>query len=59
MHRGHCWGAGRRRTAVTRAQAIEALRQQVPACTECRHRTPSWGSWRASPRGSRGDVGGG
>ncbi|MFJ4627124.1 DUF6233 domain-containing protein [Streptomyces sp. NPDC088847] len=36
VHRGYCWGAGRNRATVTRAQAVEALQQQVPACTECR-----------------------
>ncbi|MFJ3899893.1 DUF6233 domain-containing protein [Streptomyces sp. NPDC090083] len=36
VHRGHCWGAGRYRASVTRAQAVEVLQQQVPACPECR-----------------------
>jgi hypothetical protein len=38
VHTGECWAAaksGRCRPA-TRQQAIEALRQQVPACLHCR-----------------------
>ncbi|MEU7428765.1 DUF6233 domain-containing protein [Streptomyces sp. NPDC040750] len=39
VHTGECWAAAksRRRRPVTRQQAIEALRQQVPACV---HRRP-------------------
>ncbi len=36
VHRGDCWDAGKRHVPVTRAQAVEALRQQIPACTKCR-----------------------
>nr|WP_152886153.1 DUF6233 domain-containing protein [Streptomyces adustus] len=36
VHQGRCWDAGKRRRPVTRDQAVEALRQQVPACTHCR-----------------------
>ncbi|MFE7928345.1 DUF6233 domain-containing protein [Streptomyces sp. NPDC057456] len=36
VHQGDCWDAGKRHVTVTRAQAVEALRQQVPACTQCR-----------------------
>ncbi|MEU5666561.1 DUF6233 domain-containing protein [Streptomyces longwoodensis] len=38
VHTGDCWAAtksGRCRPA-TRQQAVEALRQQVPACVHCR-----------------------
>ncbi|NEA46889.1 DUF6233 domain-containing protein [Streptomyces sp. SID10815] len=38
VHTGECWAAaksGRCRPA-TRQQALEALRQQVPACVHCR-----------------------
>jgi hypothetical protein len=38
VHTGECWAAaksGRCRPA-TRQQAVEALRQQVPACVHCR-----------------------
>ncbi|OUD04011.1 hypothetical protein CA983_06235 [Streptomyces swartbergensis] len=33
---GDCWDAGKRSRPATRAQAVEALRHQVPACTKCR-----------------------
>jgi hypothetical protein len=38
VHIGDCWAAKKsgRFRAVTRAQAVEALRQQVPACPHCR-----------------------
>ncbi|MFD8230230.1 DUF6233 domain-containing protein [Streptomyces massasporeus] len=36
VHTGECWDPGERSKPATRAQAIEALRQQVPACTKCR-----------------------
>ncbi|MFJ1606975.1 DUF6233 domain-containing protein [Streptomyces sp. NPDC088253] len=38
VHCGDCWVAAKsgRCRPVTRAQALEALRQQVPACTHCR-----------------------
>ncbi|WP_344537113.1 DUF6233 domain-containing protein [Streptomyces levis] len=36
LHTGQCWDPGKRTKPVTRTQAIEALRQQVPACTKCR-----------------------
>ncbi|WP_238426543.1 DUF6233 domain-containing protein [Streptomyces adustus] len=36
VRQGRCWDAGKRRRPVTRDQAVEALRQQVPACTHCR-----------------------
>ncbi|GAA2321481.1 hypothetical protein GCM10010234_79150 [Streptomyces hawaiiensis] len=36
VHTGECWDPGQRTKSATRAQAIEALRQQVPACSKCR-----------------------
>ncbi|MFZ4160491.1 DUF6233 domain-containing protein [Streptomyces griseoincarnatus] len=36
VHRGDCWDAGKRHVPVPRAQALDALRQHVPACTQCR-----------------------
>jgi hypothetical protein len=36
LHTGACWDPGKRVNPATRAQAIEALRQHVPACTRCR-----------------------
>jgi hypothetical protein len=36
VHRGDCWDPGKRHIEVTRAQALDALRQQVPACSKCR-----------------------
>ncbi|CAL9669679.1 DUF6233 domain-containing protein [Streptomyces sp. enrichment culture] len=36
LHTGQCWDPGKRTKPVTKEQAIEALRQQVPACTKCR-----------------------
>ncbi|MFE0474815.1 DUF6233 domain-containing protein [Streptomyces sp. NPDC058947] len=36
LHTGQCWDPGKRTKPVTMAQAIGALRQQVPACTKCR-----------------------
>ncbi|MFF6954687.1 DUF6233 domain-containing protein [Streptomyces iakyrus] len=36
VHTGECWDPGKRAKPATRAQAIEALRHQVPACTKCR-----------------------
>lgn len=36
VHRGDCWDPGKRAVGASRAQAIEALRQQVRACTKCR-----------------------
>ncbi|KJK34072.1 hypothetical protein UK15_37665 [Streptomyces variegatus] len=36
VHTGECWDPGKRARPATRAQAIEALRHQVPACTKCR-----------------------
>ncbi|MFB7115944.1 DUF6233 domain-containing protein [Streptomyces sp. NPDC056190] len=41
LHTSDCWIAARsgRCVAVTRAQAMDALRQHVPACTHCRRDT--------------------
>ncbi|PWI20547.1 hypothetical protein DI272_19065 [Streptomyces sp. Act143] len=36
VHCGDCWDPGKRRVAATREQALEALRQLVPACSRCR-----------------------
>ncbi|MDQ1013599.1 DUF6233 domain-containing protein [Streptomyces afghaniensis] len=36
VHTGECWDPGKRVKTATRAQAIEAPRHQVPACTKCR-----------------------
>lgn len=36
VHRGDCWDPGKRRVPATREQALDALRQQVPACSRCR-----------------------
>ncbi|MGQ4444654.1 DUF6233 domain-containing protein [Streptomyces violaceoruber] len=36
VHTGECWDLGKRVRPATRAQAIEALRHQVPACAKCR-----------------------
>ncbi|MEV0982475.1 DUF6233 domain-containing protein [Streptomyces sp. NPDC049915] len=38
MHTGDCWAATKsgRCHPATHAQALEALRQQVPACAHCR-----------------------
>jgi hypothetical protein len=38
VHTGDCWSAakGGRCMPVSREQALDALRQQVPACTFCR-----------------------
>ncbi|MEV7369018.1 DUF6233 domain-containing protein [Streptomyces sp. NPDC003631] len=38
VHMGDCWAVRKssRRVGVSRAQAVDALRQQVPACTHCR-----------------------
>ncbi|MFF0092754.1 DUF6233 domain-containing protein [Streptomyces canus] len=36
VHRGDCWDVGKRRVPATREQAVDALRQQVPACSVCR-----------------------
>ncbi|WP_086564339.1 DUF6233 domain-containing protein [Streptomyces africanus] len=39
VHTGECWDPGKRARPATRAQAVEALRHQVPACTKCRPET--------------------
>ncbi|MGW3971151.1 DUF6233 domain-containing protein [Streptomyces ardesiacus] len=36
VHTGDCWDPGKRRMPATREQALDALRQQVPACSKCR-----------------------
>ncbi|MFF8940377.1 DUF6233 domain-containing protein [Streptomyces paradoxus] len=36
VHTGECWDPGKRVKPASREQAIDALRQQVPACTKCR-----------------------
>ncbi|MFJ4356118.1 DUF6233 domain-containing protein [Streptomyces massasporeus] len=36
VHMGECWELGKRVKPASREQAIDALRQQVPACTKCR-----------------------
>ncbi|MFI7021048.1 DUF6233 domain-containing protein [Streptomyces sp. NPDC050164] len=36
VHTGECWDPGKRVRPATRAQAIEALRHKVPACSKCR-----------------------
>ncbi|MEU5367357.1 DUF6233 domain-containing protein [Streptomyces sp. NPDC005925] len=38
VHTGECWAAARsgRCRPATRQQVLDALRQQVPACTHCR-----------------------
>ncbi|MFF9244838.1 DUF6233 domain-containing protein [Streptomyces sp. NPDC014776] len=38
VHTGDCWAAAKsgRCQPATRQQAVEALRQQVPACVHCR-----------------------
>lgn len=36
VHRGDCWDRGKRCAPATRSQALDALRQQVPACSKCR-----------------------
>ncbi|MER7739980.1 DUF6233 domain-containing protein [Streptomyces sp. NPDC096538] len=36
VHRGDCWDPGKRRVPATRQQAVDALRQQVTACSRCR-----------------------
>ncbi|MEV5472791.1 DUF6233 domain-containing protein [Streptomyces sp. NPDC052207] len=38
VHTGDCWTVRKsgRCVGVSRAQAVDALRQQVPACTHCR-----------------------
>ncbi|MFF8017046.1 DUF6233 domain-containing protein [Streptomyces sp. NPDC007929] len=36
LHTGKCWDPGKRAKPATRAQALEALRHQVPACSKCR-----------------------
>ncbi|WP_338775282.1 DUF6233 domain-containing protein [Streptomyces sp. DG1A-41] len=36
VHTGECWDPGKRARPATRAQAVEALRHQVPACSKCR-----------------------
>ncbi|MFC9682698.1 DUF6233 domain-containing protein [Streptomyces sp. NPDC056948] len=36
VHTGECWDPGKRVKPATRAQALEALRHQVPACSKCR-----------------------
>ncbi|MFI6372405.1 DUF6233 domain-containing protein [Streptomyces sp. NPDC050546] len=36
VHAGGCWDTGRRTKSVTRAQAVDALRNHVPACSKCR-----------------------
>jgi hypothetical protein len=36
VHTGECWDPGKRARPATRAQAIEALRHQVLACSKCR-----------------------
>ncbi|MFE9115863.1 DUF6233 domain-containing protein [Streptomyces collinus] len=36
VHTSECWDPGKRARPATRAQAIEALRKQVPACSKCR-----------------------
>ncbi|GAA2919412.1 hypothetical protein GCM10011428_39610 [Streptomyces violaceus] len=36
VHTGECWDPGKRVKPATRAQAIDALRHQVPACSKCR-----------------------
>jgi hypothetical protein len=36
VHVGGCWNAGSRSVAVSREEAVEALRHEVPACTHCR-----------------------
>ncbi|MEU1559948.1 DUF6233 domain-containing protein [Streptomyces mirabilis] len=37
VHAGDCWTVAKssRCVGVTRAQALDTLRQQVPACTQC------------------------
>ncbi|MET8964789.1 DUF6233 domain-containing protein [Streptomyces sp. NPDC004074] len=41
VHMGDCWAVAKssRCLGVSRAQAVDALRQQVPACTHCRPHT--------------------
>ncbi|MER7406081.1 DUF6233 domain-containing protein [Streptomyces sp. NPDC000070] len=39
VHTGECWDPGKRVKSATRAQAVEALRHQVPACSKCRSDT--------------------
>ncbi|WP_306970328.1 DUF6233 domain-containing protein [Streptomyces afghaniensis] len=36
VHTGECWDPGKRAKPTTRAQVVEALRHQVPACSKCR-----------------------
>ncbi|MFF7331741.1 DUF6233 domain-containing protein [Streptomyces sp. NPDC090306] len=36
VHRSDCWAPGRLYAPATRAQAVEALARQVPACQVCR-----------------------
>ncbi|MGW2951574.1 DUF6233 domain-containing protein [Streptomyces eurythermus] len=36
VHTRECWDSGKRVRAATRAQALDALRNQVPPCTRCR-----------------------
>lgn len=38
VHVGGCWTVAKsnRCVAISRAQALDALRQQVPSCTHCR-----------------------
>ncbi|MFC9683925.1 DUF6233 domain-containing protein [Streptomyces sp. NPDC056948] len=37
MHRVDCWAAASRRfRPATRAQALDALRHEIPACVRCR-----------------------
>ncbi|MFJ3235817.1 DUF6233 domain-containing protein [Streptomyces sp. NPDC086787] len=38
VHTGDCWAAAKsgRCKPATRQQALDALRQQIPACTHCR-----------------------
>ncbi|MER6031139.1 DUF6233 domain-containing protein [Streptomyces sp. NPDC001851] len=38
VHTGHCWASAKRGRCrpATRQQALDALRQQVPACVHCR-----------------------
>ncbi|MER8226486.1 DUF6233 domain-containing protein [Streptomyces sp. NPDC094143] len=35
LHTGECWDPAKRAKPAIREQAVEALRQQVPACTKC------------------------
>lgn len=36
VHTGDCWDPGKRCAPITREQAVDALRNQVAACSKCR-----------------------